>query len=240
MNKPSWNSVYFFIAFACLSTSAYSFYHFVNNRTSSLPKGLTLEPITGFNFGTIRQKTSSTLQLRLRNNYKDTLTIRDVITQCGCTKANASAKSLAPGEFCNFQIAFDSEAARGDLVISATIIYSVAGIDGFLSLPVNCNATVNPDYLVIPEKIVFNKQAHELLVKIKPNVVEQVHVESAICNRDFFTASVEGVSQNGLTVIRILYHPDRFYDGATAGTLTVSTDSKAQPIISLPIEFSSK
>lgn len=223
------------MAMMCFLIATVSFYYL--HTSHPVIRGLTLAPFTEFDFGTMRQNTSSSLRFELKNNYDDILKIRDVLTQCGCTEANVSTKLLAPGEISDLRITFDSGIARDDIDVSTEIIFSVEGIDGFLSLPITCRAKIEPDYLVVPERIVIDKQTSELQVSVKPNTTANLHVKSTRCDREFFTSDVKDI-ENGLTTILLKFHPEKYTEGRTPGSLTISTDSANQPIITLPIRFS--
>ncbi|MEZ6068228.1 MAG: DUF1573 domain-containing protein [Planctomycetaceae bacterium] len=65
------------------------------------------------NFGVVASGAEVSQRIQIRNLYKETVTIANVGTSCGCTKAAVSANSIPSGEAIWLTVSIDTENFRG-------------------------------------------------------------------------------------------------------------------------------
>lgn len=89
------------------------------SHVSAAPK-LTVEGLN-YDFGTIFQGEQVQQVFRFRNDGDELLTVGNVRSSCGCTAAILSASRIAPGNFGELRVTFDSTRFKGAIHKSVTI-----------------------------------------------------------------------------------------------------------------------
>jgi hypothetical protein len=69
------------------------------------------EPV--FDFGTVWQGEEVTHAFKFQNIGTRTLEIKQVQASCGCSKAQATVKKIAPGEFGEIEVTFRTDGFEG-------------------------------------------------------------------------------------------------------------------------------
>ncbi len=96
------------------------FTHLTAAQKANGPK-MTLTEET-FNFGTITQGAVIEHDFKFKNEGKETLVIRKIKTNCGCTASISSSMEIAPGSEEAFHVTFNSRAKKGKQLQHITII----------------------------------------------------------------------------------------------------------------------
>jgi hypothetical protein len=74
------------------------------------------------NFGTLNENDVTTVKYAFKNTGKRTLDIYSVKASCGCTKAQATATSIEPGQAGEIEATFNSKHKKGDQRYNITVI----------------------------------------------------------------------------------------------------------------------
>lgn len=75
-----------------------------------------------FNFGSIKGGQKATYEYKFKNEGKSVLSIRKIITSCGCTTTSAKQMTIKPGQSSSISIVFDSSGKKGSQNKTVTVI----------------------------------------------------------------------------------------------------------------------
>ncbi len=191
--------------------------------------------------GPIRQATKSSADYTLCNRTPVPVYLGDVVTSCGCSGVEVPKRELAPGESVTLTWNFDTQTKRGSLVISGMIAYKREDEERPRLLRMGLEVEIDPDYAVEPERLQFG-DGRPLVqrVSISPRHISDLKIDKATCNLRFFKARVLPKSVPKEQEIEVTFLEEGYYPDAGFPRLNVSTDSKRQPTLSVPLEVTVK
>ncbi len=187
-------------------------------------------------FGSVPQKSRTSVFLPIKNLSKGAVDILDITTTCSCTTAGLTPSVIESGDSCEVEFVFDAGESRGPRTEHALLRYRIKGLDEVFSKRLLLKATVIPDYSVEPETI-FVKTLSE---KFKQSLI----IRSSI--KDFKVTDALASSLSLDCKLRRLdeaeYAVDVFFDPTKAPefsgdlTVTIETNSELQPRYALFIQ----
>ena len=187
--------------------------------------------------GPVRQDTETKVDYTIRNRASGPIRILDVVTSCGCAVFKSPKRELAPGESVTLTLSFGSGARRGSFPVRGMIAYKREGEGQSHVLPIGLEAEIDPDYAVQPEQLQFG-DGRPLVqrVSISPRHISDLRIDKATCSLRFFKARVLPKDVSNKQEIEVTFLRDGYYADAGSPRLVVSTDSKRQPTLSVPLE----
>lgn len=190
-----------------------------------------------FDFGTVTQGKHVDHVFTLKNRGDTVLTIGQVSTSCGCTVADVSTRSVAPGKNSEIRVSFNSANFSGNINKSVTIqtndpktpIYTLI-LKGKVFEEIN----VNPKQLNLGEIKIGTRKDVTLTVENsgkQPVIVTSV---KSTMPQVLVKTKKTTVKAGGKAVINISIAP-RKDDRFLGGYITINTNSQEKPEIVIPV-----
>ncbi len=107
---------------------------------------------TKFDWGSVGQGTKVSLTYDFKNVGDQTLTIDGVHTSCGCTNAEASSKSIAPGKSAKITAVFNSSNFKGKVMKTITVDTNDPDSK---NVSLSASGNVKPNVEILPGRINF-------------------------------------------------------------------------------------
>lgn len=198
--------------------------------------------------GALKQQGEGDAHFRLLNPMKIPVEIVRVSTNCTCTRAEAAASSLGPGEATDLTAHLRVGNLRGRVVARLDVLYRAGGSPTLERLPLAITATVEPHYTVTPEEAVMScggdsdpGSRQEARVTIRANGPPTLRVLEVYSTHP--AVRVEQVCPDltaGGATIRLALDRARCVAPSFRATIVVHTDSKMEPTYRVPVRVMSE
>jgi hypothetical protein len=192
---------------------------------------LRIPPI--YDFGVVRQGTHVKAKFDLENIGRRSVILSQVLSNCACTASQLSARVLAPGQKTPITVEVDVGAARGKMAQAVEVIYQQEGTAQKKYLPLRIHGTVNPDYEVVPQHLVFSRENRRLSVTVsRATFLSSLSVTEAACTHSAFRVSeLRKLNRQGDWQVEVTFDPDQWekrdFDYAE---LLIHTDATVEKI----------
>lgn len=189
---------------------------------------IAVEPV--HDFGELSQGDKVNCEFELVNRFDKPLIIRNVIKQCGCTKAECSRQELAPSERMCIQAEWDVGARRGKSGVQMTVVAALA--DGRLTATnLQMVATIVPDIVYEPAELKFAPDSPPQVVTFSPGRIREFALKRAYCTHRALEARLlsDGVH------VEVVYHADALLEEVPTIYLMVETSSPREPVCRIPL-----
>ena len=121
------------------------------------PKELGLVAVEAVHdFGELSQGDKVTFQFELVNQWDQPVKIRNIVKDCGCTKAECSRKELSPGERATLEASWDVGARRGRSQVRLAVIAALPDAQFDVAM-LHMTANVVPDIVYDPKELTFSR-----------------------------------------------------------------------------------
>lgn len=190
-----------------------------------------------FDFGTIFQGKKINHVFVLKNNGDSMLTIGQVSTSCGCTVADVSSRSVAPGKSSEIHVTFNSANFSGHVSKNVTVqtndpqksVYTL-----FVKGSIIEELEASPKQLNLGSIKIGSRK--DIALTIANRGKQAVALTSVKSTMPQVTAKLtrSTINPGGKTEVNILVAP-RKDDQFLGGYITIRTDSPAKPEIIIPL-----
>lgn len=197
---------------------------------------LLVTPAERQDIGLIRQNATIPVAFTLTNLTSETVRIVDVQTSCGCTVAKVQSRTIPPGGTNALSITYSAGTARGPVKVACLVTYKVSDSSELRSITAGAYGTIDPEYRIDPEQLVFAKLGKQKLrAVVSPERCASVRVLEARCDKRFFTVEVKSEGMKGGSVVDVTFDPAGYYPDAGEASVVIQTDNKVQPTATIPI-----
>lgn len=191
-------------------------------------------------FGVVARGADVRHRIHLRNLYKETVTISDVASSCGCTNARASQTVLASGETAYIELVLDTTNHMKQKDPNIDVKLTFDGIN-FKTVRIPLHAYIRSDIVMNPGAADFGS------VDLGAGAVQQLSIDYAgrddwqirdvRCNREFVRASVKEKHRGGGRVsYDLVVHLDAAApQGAFRDQLVLITDDASNPYVPVAV-----
>lgn len=187
-------------------------------------------------FGSAYQGTKIEKKITIKNTGTDTLHIKSVEAQCGCTATMMSAKSLAPAETGELTITFNTKGYNGRAVKH---VYVKSDDPGTPALSIEFEANVITVLMMTPQFISINDAKPDsdyirtvTLTNPTQNPVKILSVSSKFeLVKTTLMKNLLGPGEQ--TVLQVDFRPKR--PGHYEGAIELATDHPASPKVELKV-----
>ena len=187
--------------------------------------------------GKIRQGTSTKLEFKLQNRSSVAIQILNVGTSCGCTTSELSQNVVRPSESLLLTLTYNSGQLRGPINVQAIVVYQRDGAEQPQSLVLRALGEIDPDYSVLPERLEFEEfQPAVRRLVLWPRYGNELRLESAICDKRFFTAQIIDVPELDRQAVDVSFQPNGYYTDAGPAHIAIHTNSERQPVLVVPLD----
>ncbi len=190
-----------------------------------------------FDFGSISQGKRADHVFVLKNKGDSVLNIGNVSTSCGCTVADVSTRTVAPGKHAEIKVSFNSTNFSGNINKSVTIQTNDPKTPAYtliLKGSVFEEINVTPKQLNLGEiKIGARKDASITIENKGKQPVTLTSVKSTMPQVLVKTKKIK-IKAGGKTAINISVTP-RDNDRFLGGYITISTSNPEKPEIVIPV-----
>jgi hypothetical protein len=205
------------------------------STAQAAPHALVDHPV--FDFGTIAQGKKVDHVFVLKNSGDSLLTIGQVSTSCGCTVADVTSRSVAPGKNSEIHVTFNSMNFSGNVSKSVTVQTNDPGRSVYtliLKGAVIEEIEVSPKQLNLGNIKIGSRKA--VALKIENRGKQQVMITSVKSTIPQVTVKLmkTSVKPGGKTELNITVAP-RKNDRFLGGYITVKTNSPEKPEIIIPL-----
>ncbi|MBT1076185.1 DUF1573 domain-containing protein [Geobacter grbiciae] len=190
-----------------------------------------------FDFGSISQGKKLEHVFKLMNKGDSPLTINRTKTSCGCTVANVSTKTIAPGKSADLKISFDS-ANFGGKVTKTITVESNDPASPTTTLTIKGN--INEELVVTPRQINLGQtkagSSKEASVALENHGERTVKILSVTTPMPQVKATIKkhALKPGERTQLSVTVSP-RPEDRFLSGFIIIATDIPGKPEITLPL-----
>lgn len=188
-----------------------------------------------FNFGTVDSQNAIEHTFVLKNIGDTTLEISDIRAACGCTVANISSKTVAPGETSELTARLNLQGRSGPQSKAITINSNDPQNPSYR---VNMSGTIAQAFQISPDRLIFGdvKSGSESTQTIDLTALSDVplniqSVESVDPNVKVEKETVQEQRQARLKVTL----KGQAQPGAVNTSIRVTTDNPSRPVIDIPV-----
>ncbi|WP_088259611.1 DUF1573 domain-containing protein [Fimbriiglobus ruber] len=201
---------------------------FLAQRVEPVRGLIAVEPV--HDFGEVSQGDKVTCEFELINSFEHPLAIRDVIKQCGCTKADCSRQTLAPSERMSVQAEWAVGDRRGHSSQEITVLAVLP--DGQLeTVNLLMSATIVPDIAYEPGELRFTSDSTPRIVTFSPKRLKDCAIKQVYCTHRAFEARLLADGSH----VEVAYRPEALLEDVSAIYLMVVTTSQHAPLCSIPL-----
>lgn len=200
-------------------------------------------PVIKFNkdihdFGTIEKGSKVVTEFEFVNNGKNTLTIEDVKTSCGCTTATPEKKEYAPGEKGIIPVTFDSSRFSHKITKTITVFSNdpenpkyYLKIMGMVESEIEAKPTLISLYNV-------KRTDTEREIELSSNKLAKLELKDHSSDLDFLSATTERVSDQQVK-LKIKVNGSKAPKGTTSfrGQVVIKTNGEKVPEITIPVHI---
>jgi hypothetical protein len=183
------------------------------------------------NLGKMWQGTEREAVFRLRNDDSEPVRIEAIQPGCTCTRVDLAKMQISPGETVDLVVHVSAENRRGILVAMITLKYSTPGGETE-SQYAEVQAEVVPDVFIEPQRLTIDRQTKRAEVLLVPNPEGNARIISVATDHNALRAQL---TEDARKVI-VLFDPEVAGNEPIRAQLLVSTTSKHEPIIRIPLE----
>jgi len=187
-------------------------------------------------FGDVAQGSILEHEFEIQNKGTKDLIIRSLNPACGCTAAVINDPVVKPGSKSQIRLSFNTVGFRGSKE-KILRIYSNDPLDSSEVVSVKANilqdVEIDPEVLELGE--IVRSKGFKNSVTIKSSSSSALKIEEIISKSSFIGASAQQ-GQNGAILLSV-FSKDQLPLGSVRTRLVVRTDSKATPILTIPISF---
>jgi hypothetical protein len=200
----------------------------------ALTTGVTLEPST-YQFGKVHPG-SVECDYTLTNRFPYQIEILGAVKTCGCTVASVPTGPLKPGKAVKMHSVFDLRGRSGEFATSISVLFRRAGTGNEGASAVTCvaSALVEPTIRADPGHLEFRRGiAAEAMVRLS-GLTGDARAVSCSVNHGAFKASQVGNSGE----FTVSFDPSLWKQDVGFATLVITTTSKEEPEVTVPISVS--
>ena len=190
-----------------------------------------------FDFGSVKQGAKITHEFVLENAGNLPLEIQKISPACGCTAAELSNKTIAPGQSEPLKVTFDTDGFHGPKDKTVRI-YSNDPKEPMKVLRIK--GIIMRDITVIPSRIYFGEVRfagkNEKILKVILDNPSSVLVKKVTSDSEFINVSHEKLKNNtqhsGNIIVKIKQNAPI---GQLRSRISIKTNSKENPVIVVPV-----
>ncbi|MDR1964954.1 MAG: DUF1573 domain-containing protein [Planctomycetaceae bacterium] len=170
----------------------------------------------------------------ITNMSHKSVTIDSVTKTCDCAQVLLGRGILLPGASREISFQWDTRGKRGHNETSIGIIYFTEKDTTQRVAILVLEATVVPDFEVIPSKLVFlSDEQKSVSFSLKAVGQHDVQIKDAMINHPAFTTIV---TEDGMTVT-VSFEPELWLDNVRNLAVQMLTSSSNEPIFQVPINI---
>ncbi|MCC6483742.1 MAG: DUF1573 domain-containing protein [Armatimonadetes bacterium] len=190
---------------------------------------------TKYDWGKEPQGAKVNLVWDFKNTGDQTLTINNVRTSCGCTNAQASTKTIAPGKSAKITAVFNSAGYRGKVMKSITVETNDPQ-NGTVSL--TAAGLIQPPLDVFPQRVNFGTlkpgKTFQQTIIVKSSNPAKIWVTSAETQANFITLGkpVKHGSEKGAWEIKVTVKNNGTNSGRVYESILIrSNEANGAPVV---------
>jgi hypothetical protein len=197
--------------------------------TPAAPAFTTAEPRK--DFGEVEQHAVPHASVTLTNTHTEAVTVKDLMKSCSCSTAEVTPKVIPPGGSGELTLVWKVGKSRGPVSTQLGVVYAVGDRPNDM-LPVTLVATVRPAVVCEPESLTFDGTAAETQTIRVSGRDQKVTALSVSANHPAFDARCD----QSTSTVTVRFDPARRLSAAAdKTTLTITTDSLAEPTVTLTV-----
>ncbi len=178
------------------------------------------------------------VRLRLRNTCRLPVRLVRLQVHCDCTSANLPLSPIGPDETVDLSVQWDTRGKRGDSITELAVLYERSTPDAQKTLditePIVLRANVLSDINPSPESLTFSAgHPKALRVAIRSDAGRPVKLTSAACDSGELAAEID--KSTAASGVFVTYSPSAQHSLTGHYRLTIATDSKTVPILTIPV-----
>lgn len=180
-------------------------------------------------FGETEQGAKLTCEFELVNRTDETLTVKELIEDCGCSVVTCEPKVLPPGAKAVVSAAWNVGSRRGK---SRVRIFAVteSSSDVRLATELTMRAIVKPDIEYAPAALEFSREVTKRSVVFSPGRLAEFALSQVNCSHRAFAARLVGKD-----TVEVTFDPSLWNTDVGPGELRVQTSSDRQAVCSIPL-----
>jgi len=188
-------------------------------------------------FGTIPQGKKLDHVFKLTNKGDSPLTITRTRTSCGCTVANVSSKTIAPGKSAELKISFDSANFGGKVTKTITVESNDPAAP---TTTLTIKGIINEDLVVTPRQVNLGQtkagNSKEVFVNLENNGERTVRILSVTTPMPQVktTLKKQALKPGEKSQLSVIVSP-RPEDRFLSGFIVIATDIPGKPEITVPL-----
>jgi hypothetical protein len=206
----------------------------INGVAAAAPRISAEHPV--FDFGTVRQGRKIDHSFVIRNRGDAPLVIEKTRTSCGCTVANVTTRSIAPGGSSEIKITFDSGNFAGKIEKTVSID---ANDPNSPVTTLTIKGIVTEELVVMPKQLNFGSikvgASRSVTVNIENRGDRPVRLSGITSSTPQITIKgKQGVLEPGGKLSLSVTASPRDDDRYLSGNIIIATDSKTKPTLVIP------
>ena len=192
-------------------------------------------PITNLDLGTVGQYESREAKFLVKNTTGEQIELIQFHPTCACLQQASDRDKLMPGETATIVVVWKMGSARGTTTNSVGVTWGLVGKPEVTNtIYLTASAVIEPDYIVEPEVIRFDKSMPgEIVIRVRDGrkagikIFDAKSINSAIVVRRLDSNSIS-----------VTYKPDKYQPNPDmlSDIISIYFEHPSEPIFTVPCE----